>query len=40
VLKKQSFANTLAKLLTMDKSINKDFNGIKVMNIIDFLLDE
>ena len=27
-------------ILTMDKSINKDFNGIKVVNIIDFLLEE
>ena len=25
-------------ILTMDKTINKDFNGIKVMNIIDWLL--
>lgn len=27
-------------ILTMDKSINKDYNGIKVMNIIDWLLRE
>lgn len=27
-------------ILTMDKSINRDFNGIKVINIIDFLLEE
>ena len=27
-------------ILTMDKSINKDYNGIKVINIIDFLLEE
>ena len=27
-------------ILTMDNSINKDFNGIKVVNIIDFLLEE
>lgn len=27
-------------ILTMDKSINKDFNGIKVINIIDFLLEQ
>lgn len=27
-------------ILTMDKTINKDFNGIKVVNIIDFLLEE
>ena len=27
-------------ILTMDKSINKDFNGIKVINIIDFLLEK
>ena len=26
-------------ILTMDKSINKDYNGIKVKNIIDFLLE-
>ena len=26
-------------ILTMDKTINKDYNGIKVINIIDFLLD-
>lgn len=26
-------------ILTMDKAINKDYNGIKVVNIIDFLLD-
>ena len=25
-------------ILTMDKTINNDFNGIKVMNIIDWLL--
>lgn len=27
-------------ILTMDKSINKDYNGIKVKNIIDFLLED
>lgn len=27
-------------ILTMDKTINKDYNGIKVINIIDFLLEE
>lgn len=27
-------------ILTMDKSINKDYNGIKVVNIIDWLLNE
>lgn len=27
-------------ILTMDRSINKDYNGIKVINIIDFLLEE
>lgn len=27
-------------ILTMDKSINKDYNGIKVMNIVDWLLKE
>ncbi len=27
-------------ILTMDKSINKDFNGIKIKNIIDWLLGE
>lgn len=27
-------------ILTLDKTINKDFNGIKVINIIDFLLEE
>ena len=26
-------------ILTMDKTINKDYNGIKVKNIIEFLLD-
>ena len=26
-------------ILTMDRSINKDYNGIKVINIIDFLLE-
>lgn len=26
-------------ILTMDKSLNNDFNGIKIMNIIDFLLE-
>lgn len=26
-------------ILTMDKTINRDFNGIKVINIIDFLLE-
>lgn len=27
-------------ILTMDKTINNDYNGIKVINIIDFLCDE
>lgn len=27
-------------ILTMDKTINKDYNGIKVVNIIDFLLNK
>ena len=27
-------------ILTMDRSINQDYNGIKVKNIIDFLLEE
>ena len=27
-------------ILTMDRSINKDFNGIKVINLIDFLLED
>ena len=27
-------------ILTMDRSINKDYNGIKVINIIDFLLED
>ena len=27
-------------ILTMDKTINNDFNGIKVINIIDWLLKE
>ena len=27
-------------ILTMDKSINRDYNGIKVVNIIDWLLEE
>ena len=27
-------------ILTMDKTINNDYNGIKVVNIIDFLLEE
>ena len=27
-------------ILTMDKSINNDFNGIKIVNIIDFLLED
>ena len=26
-------------IITMDKTINKDYNGIKIINIIDFLLD-
>ena len=26
-------------ILTMDKSINNDYNGIRIMNIIDFLLE-
>ena len=27
-------------ILTMDRTINNDFNGIKVKNIIDWLLEE
>lgn len=27
-------------ILTMDKTINKDYNGIKIINIIDFLLED
>lgn len=27
-------------ILTMDKSINRDFNGIKIINIIDWLLKD
>ena len=27
-------------ILTMDKSINKDYNGIKIINIIDWLLED
>ena len=27
-------------ILTMDKTINNDYNGIKVVNIIDFLLEK
>ena len=27
-------------ILTMDRTINKDYNGIKVINIIDFLLED
>ena len=27
-------------ILTMDKSINNDINGIKIVNIIDWLLEE
>lgn len=27
-------------ILTMDRSINKDYNGIKIKNIIDFLLED
>ena len=27
-------------ILTMDKSINNDYNGIKVINIIDWLLKD
>ena len=27
-------------ILTMDRTINKDYNGIKIKNIIDFLLEE
>ncbi len=27
-------------ILTMDKTINKDYNGIKIINIIDFLLEK
>ena len=26
-------------ILTMDKGINNDYNGIRIMNIIDFLLE-
>ena len=36
----ESIADNYEKIiLTMDKSINKDYNGIKVVNIIDWLLD-
>ncbi len=48
--KLRSFANKLAKLyksgniykiiLTMDKTINNDYNGIKIINIINWLLTE
>ncbi len=27
-------------ILTMDKTINKDFNGIKILNLIDWLLEK
>lgn len=27
-------------ILTMDRTINNDYNGIKVINIIDFLLND
>ena len=27
-------------ILTIDRTINKDYNGIKIINIIDFLLEE
>ena len=27
-------------ILTMDKPINKDYNGIKVINLIDWLLED
>ena len=27
-------------IITTDKTINNDYNGIKVVNIIDFLLDD
>ena len=27
-------------ILTMDRTINNDFNGIKIINIIDFLLED
>lgn len=37
----ESIADNYEKtILTMDRSINRDFNGIKVVNIIDFLLDD
>ena len=36
----ESIADNYEKIiLTMDKSINKDYNGIKVVNIIDWLLN-
>ena len=36
----KSIADNYEKIiLTMDKSINKDYNGIKVVNIIDWLLN-
>lgn len=37
----ESIADNYEKtILTMDRSINRDFNGIKVVNIIDFLLGD
>lgn len=37
----ESIADNYEKIiLTMDKTINNDFNGIKVVNIIDFLLED
>ena len=35
----ESINNYEKTILTMDKSINNDFNGIKVVNIIDWLLE-
>ncbi len=36
----ESIADNYEKvIITMDKTINKDYNGIKVVNIIDFLLE-
>ena len=37
----ESIADNYEKIiLTMDKTINNDYNGIKVINIIDFLLED
>ncbi len=36
----ESISNNYEKvILTMDKGINNDYNGIRIMNIIDFLLE-